>query len=310
VIDVVAEVNKAFARRGTDIDGIVIGVSVGDQMTVAACVSWPTGEPAAATNTFYAASLTKQLLGLLTAISIEAGDIALVDSLRTWLPSLPSWTTPVTIGHLLHPTSGLPRELPPGAEQRTDISVLDAIRRLNGPTSVPGSRFEYSNEGYVLLALVLEQAMGAPIEQLADNHIFAPLGMGSSSLERAARVPVADEPPPPATIGDGGWWTNIHDLLTLLNSLNSGSFGRASARLLERGKLADGTSIDYAWGVPAITIDGVLTASHGGSWQRWQSKTLRLPSRNIAVAIAGRTSDALAISDLGNDLAARAIRAR
>ncbi|BDZ49707.1 D-alanyl-D-alanine carboxypeptidase [Frondihabitans sucicola] len=310
MIDVAAEVNRAFAQRDANMYGIVGGVSVGDDMTVAACGSWPTGEPAGATTTFYAASLTKQLIGLLTAISVEAGDIALDDSLRTWLPSLPSWTTPITIGHLLHHTSGLPRELPPLAGQRSDSSVLDAITRSNGPTSLPGSRFEYSNDGYVLLALALEQAMGAPIEQLADQRIFAPLGMDSSSLDRATPVPVADEPPPPATIGDGGWWTNIHDLLTLLHSLNFGAFGRASARLLERGKLADGTSIDYSWGVRTTTIDGVLAASHGGSWQRWQSKTLRLPSRNIAVAIAGRTSDALAISDFGNDLAARAIRAR
>lgn len=255
-----------LGRPGTDVDGIVVGMSLSGKASVVARGTWPDGASVSARSMFYAASLTKQLIGLFAAMSVELGELAAEDSLRRWLPSLPPWTSAVTVDQLLHHTAGFPLHIQPDCEPHTTISVLEAMERLDSPVAPPGSRFEYSNDGYVLLALVLERATGIAIEQLAEQRVFASLGTHSSSLRRAPVVDVANEPTPPSTIGDGGWWTNISDLMTFLEALNAGTFDPAAFRLMERGKLTGGDSIDYAWGVRSIAIEGFLpppTAAHG-----------------------------------------------
>jgi len=308
VIDVAAEVERALARA--DVDGVVVGVSVAGERVVLARGVWADGAPASAESTFYAASLTKQLVGLLVAMSVERGELGLHDPARRWLPALPSWAADVTVEALLHHTAGVPRRVGSARGPRTTKAVLHAVARPEALDAVPGTRFAYSNDGYVLLALVLESATGMPIERLAELRVFLPLDMRASALRRSPLIRVADEPAPPATIGDGGWWTSIDDVLTLLVSLGDGRWDPAARRLTGVGTLADGEATDYAWGVRVIDLDGVCAISHGGSWHRWQSKTLRLPALDLAIVVAARTADGQAVSDLATAVASRVIGAR
>lgn len=60
-----------------------------------------------------------------------------------------------------------------------------------GPLSLefsPGSRWQYSGEGYVLLQNVLETITGKPLEQLAGDEMFRPLGMQHSSFKLNDRI--------------------------------------------------------------------------------------------------------------------------
>lgn len=246
-------------------------------------------------------------MGVLAGIAVDAGELRSDDSLRSWLPALPRWTESATIAQLLHHTSGLPRELSSRTEARSATSVMAAIKALKEPTSPPGTRFEYSNDGYFLLAAILERAAGIPIGQLGTERVFIPLGMNSSHLSRHAHLSPAGEPAPPSTIGDGGWWTTVADVGRLLRHLNQDPSG---TRLMHTGHLLGGETVEYGWGVRVLRIGGLLAASHGGSWQRWQSKTLRIPERECAVVVAARTDDTLAVSDLGTKIAATVSKLR
>lgn len=304
---IAAVVDRALQNAGLGLAGVVIDVARGDEHGVVSRGRWAGGCVPSEDAVFYAASLTKQLIGALTALASDAGELSMEDSVRHWLPELPEWTEAVTIANLLHHTAGLTRELPsPGGVRSTD-SVIAAVAELAEPDALPGTRFEYSNDGYVLLAVILERASGTPVDRLAPERVFTPLGMSNSALSVRALRPVLGEPDPPATIGDGGWWTTVRDVGLLLRHLNRDPIGK---QLMETARLVSGEPVDYAWGVRLIRIGGLAAASHGGSWARWQSKTLRIPERDCTVVIAAQTDDAQAVSDLATDVAAEFSAAR
>ncbi|MCH8488925.1 MAG: beta-lactamase family protein [Oceanicaulis sp.] len=64
---------------------------------------------------------------------------------------------------------------------------------LNAPGSAPGE-FLYSNAGYVVAALMLETAAGAPYEALMAREVFGPLGMDSAGWGPPGRAGAADQP--------------------------------------------------------------------------------------------------------------------
>lgn len=279
----------------------MVEVSLGAEREAVSYGRWVDGAPPSANSVFYAASLTKQLMGTMTAIASDEDELRTDDSVRHWLPELPRWTQGATIAQLLHHLAGLPRELPSLNSARSTSTVLAAVETLIEPANPPGARFEYSNDGYVLIAAILERAAGIPIERLAAKRVFTPLGMKNSLLSTRPRISIAGEPNPPATIGDGGWWTTAADVGRLLRHLNHDAHGK---RLMETGQLIGGEDIDYGWGVRVLHIDGLLAASHGGSWARWQSKTLRIPERDCAIVVVARTDHAQTVSDLATELAA------
>jgi hypothetical protein len=74
----------------------------------------------------------------------------------------------ITVRHVLTHTTGLPNWRPEG----------HPLQPLRGP----GQRWGYSGEGFVLLQEHLQQRSGMPIARLAEDRVFAPLGMGQSCL--------------------------------------------------------------------------------------------------------------------------------
>lgn len=298
--DIGSEAAQALARAKPNLDGAIVEVSRGREHSVVSYGRWADESSPSADSLFYAASLTKQLIGLLVAIAVDSGELDPGDSLRTWLPTLPPWTAAATVSQLLHHTAGLPREMHSHDGARSTCSTLASVEALTVPAAPPGARFEYSNDGYVLLALIVEKAAGRPIARLADNRIFTPLGMTHSTLTTRPCVTVPEEPDPPSTIGDGGWWTTVTDVGRLLRHLNRDVLG---ARVMETRPLTGGQPTDYGWGVRVVRIGERLAASHGGSWERWQSKTVRIPSCDCAVVVAARSSNAQTVSGLGTELA-------
>ena len=75
----------------------------------------------------------------------------------------------------------------------------------------PGARFSYSNGGYVLLGLALEEVAGCPFHALVEERVLRPCGMADSGFFRFDRLPpcVANGY---VDTGDGRWRTNVHTL--------------------------------------------------------------------------------------------------
>lgn len=113
---------------------------------------------------FVIGSLSKQITAALVLREIEKGKLSLNQSIKAYVPSLPSeWGDEITIANLLNHTSGLVR---PGKELAHS----------------PGSSFRYSNWGYDLLAQATEEVTGQSYSQLVQslfdscslNQSFAP----------------------------------------------------------------------------------------------------------------------------------------
>jgi CubicO group peptidase (beta-lactamase class C family) len=246
----------------------------------------------------YAASIAKQVIGVLLSQQVEAGALDEGRTLNSYVEDLPAWAGQIRVRHLIHHTSGLPPTRSP-AEAADNHKVLAFLRGCQGLTTQPGSTYVYSNVGYIFLAEILNRLTGSSVEHLAHSTLFTPLGMAGTTLGSQLPITRSGHTQPPATVGDGGLWTTAEDLLRWNDAMNAHHFGRAvHVRAETPGTLTDGTPLDYAWGIRVIDHRGRRTLSHGGSWPTWSAKTIRQPDQGISVAILTASEDAEAVTSL------------
>jgi CubicO group peptidase (beta-lactamase class C family) len=179
----VADISSFLAERiaAGDFPSAVYLIAEKDHEVFADALGNAVTEPqriAATLDTVYdLASLTKPLItGLLCARRVEAGELALDDSVSHYLPEFDrSDKRPITLKHLLTHTSGLPawRPLYQLAEGQPD-RVLAAVANLDLEYQ-PGTRVVYSDLGFIILGKLLEQLAGKSLVELAQIEIFQPL---------------------------------------------------------------------------------------------------------------------------------------
>jgi CubicO group peptidase (beta-lactamase class C family) len=129
-----------------------------------------TERPAAGDTVFEAASISKAIAAYAAMRLVEQGVISLDEPVNQYLsqPWLPpsAYADQITLRQLLSHTSGLSNQVNP-----VNKSIIFP----------PGERFEYSGVGFLYLQEVMEQATGKPLEQIAQELVFSPLEMDSSS---------------------------------------------------------------------------------------------------------------------------------
>lgn len=274
----------------------------------------PDAGPVTGATTFYAASTTKQLVGVLVARAVLDGRIDPDSGIGAYLPGLPTWTGPVRVQHLLHHTAGLPQ--PPALAEalghadgmtswwRLDnAAVLDALHLVEPPSVAPGRAFAYDNTGYVVLAELLRAVEGSDVAGLVRSTVAEPLGLAGSWLGGPAPALVPDQDPPPQTVGDGGLWTCLDDLMTWLEAMNADRLGSDLSALVQTpGRLVDGTTLDYAWGIGTRSGPAGPVFFHGGHWPGWAAMTVRCPAARTAVTVLGVTEDAATLQAAAREL--------
>lgn len=138
---------------------------------------------------FRLASMGKIFTGTAVVQLIQAGKVRLSDPIGKFLPDYPNAeVAKVTIEQLLTHTGGTGDIFTPEFMARADqVETLQDYVDLFGtraPLSAPGSRYAYSNYGYVLLGRVIEAASGESYYDYLQHHIFDPLGMTSTGFWR------------------------------------------------------------------------------------------------------------------------------
>jgi CubicO group peptidase (beta-lactamase class C family) len=153
-------------------------------------------EPHRATlDTIYdLASLTKPLVtGLLCARLVQSGKLNINSPIADQLPEFarPDKQS-ITIEHLLTHTSGLPAWRPLYLLADNKEQVLEAIANQQLEYKV-GERVVYSDLGFITLGFLLQRVTGKPIVELAQNEIFASLGLSYTFFNptQAARTGIA-----------------------------------------------------------------------------------------------------------------------
>jgi len=145
--------------------------------------------PVTPATTFDAASLTKVLATAPSVLILaEQGRIGLDDKLVKYFPDCAGGgKETLTIRQLLTHSSGLPAGLPadPAWTGRATAHKLACDQAV---THAPGTFFRYSDINYVLLGQVVEKVTGTPLDDYAQSHIFAPLGMRNTGYLPLRRV--------------------------------------------------------------------------------------------------------------------------
>jgi CubicO group peptidase (beta-lactamase class C family) len=163
--------------RAAPVPGAVFGALRGHK------VSWitPLGvraagspEPVTAATLFQAASLTKQVTTHPAFSLRAAGKLDFDRPLVSYLDDLPNQAArAVTLRHVLSHSSGFPNWRFAEASK----PVPDLV-----PAFTPGSKFQYSGEGFFYLQRILEKVGGTGIGQIFHDLVFQPLGMSSSTM--------------------------------------------------------------------------------------------------------------------------------
>src|SRR5436190_12410759 len=227
----------------------------------------------------YAGSLAKQITGACAALLAQNGTLDLEAPIADWLAELPRWSRTIRVRHLIHHTAGLPttetvwEQMTRAKESDwTSDGVLAALSTMHELEHQPGAAYAYSNVGYICLARILERLSGADLGTFAEKHLFEPLQMRATTLwsgpAPSPPTAVLAEPlrsPAPLSVGDGGLWTSVRDLLRWNEALLADTLGLAAA-LHTPGALDNGTPLDYAWGVRVYHVGSNRVESHGGSW--------------------------------------------
>lgn len=140
---------------------------------------------------FRIASVAKTFIGALFLRLTRSGKLSLDDPASRWLPGFPR-SGEFTLRMLLNHTSGLgeytkrPYEaLVRDAQRDYSNGELVAYMAAIKPLFVhkPGTAWEYSNTGYVLLGVIAERAGGAPLSTLLEQHVLTPAGLRETTWD-------------------------------------------------------------------------------------------------------------------------------
>jgi len=139
---------------------------------------------------FELASAAKPVTAALVMQLADSGMLKLDDSVLRWLPELPAAWETITLRHLLAQSAGVPdymRQINASTLMELDGLTNDKLLqrwrsdpRLN---FLPGTKTQYSNSNYVLLAEIIARACGTPYGQCMRQRMFEPLGMTHTRVE-------------------------------------------------------------------------------------------------------------------------------
>lgn len=252
-------------------------------------------------SSFYLASVSKQFLAFAVLLAEKQGKLSIDDPVGRHVEGLPAHTAAVTLRQLLHHTGGVRDYLMLGSlaglstdHVWTERAALRAIARQKALNFAPGSEHLYSNSGYVLLSLAMQKAIGGKLDGWMKENVWTPLGMTNSRWQHDHADPVPARAtgyigPIGAsgwkignsmldTIGDGGMYSSLEDLLRWAANFEEGKLG---ASLLDR--MSQPVAKEYGMGLARSKYRGLETVAHGGALAGYRTMVFRIPARKFTV---------------------------
>ena len=297
---------------------------------------------------FRIGSVSKQFTTMAIAILEEKDELSFEDEMKVHIPDLVDYGEKVTINHMIHHFSGLGdyeymdypgrfknavgEEFRWGNEDYlTNKEFHDLIKTLP-LIRKPEKKFHYSNTGYVLLALVAENASGMSLREFAEKEIFKPLGMNNSFFNddvnlpfknRAdAYTPIDDESDKYkinvtnlSWVGDGGVYTSLNDFIKWDENFYENKLSMGGESLIQTMEMTfEETKVSkrnqkmdkekenentYAFAQNLAYYNGYKRWSHSGSWVGWLAHYARFPELRFSTVVFCNTNeiDATIISD-------------
>ena len=260
-------------------------------------------------------SVSKQFTAMAIMMLEEEGRLDYDDPITRFLPELSRIGDEITIRQLLNHTGGLPDYYDvivevSGVERPLTRHALDVYSGWGEPLFVPGERFEYSNPGYELLALIVEKASGEVFGEFVEERIFARLGMTSSVVldDRGPKLAkraygyridgdgfaLNDDDPLNYIIGSGGVYSSVEDLYRWDQALYGEQLvSKASlAEAFSPVRLNSGEEYPYGFGWGFDEHLGRRRIAHGGSWVGFQTYIGRYVDDHFSVIVLANLAEA------------------
>lgn len=268
------------------------------------------GIPLQPDSVFYVGSVSKQFVAFSILLLEEEGNLSLDDDIRLYLPDFPDYGQTITLRHLLHHTSGLRDYLElwllAGRDYLDKVPIEEAYELVKAQRTLnfmPGTRHLYSNSCYLLFPLIVEKVTGRKFKDFAKERIFDPLGMASTHFhdDNTHLIPgraFAYRQNGDGTfgnlhmrfdlVGSGGLYSTVEDLAKWDANFYDNKLGGGRPlidRMLENGRLNDGSEVDYAAALVNGEYRGLRTVSHSGALGGYRAQLLRFPGERFSVAI-------------------------
>ncbi|PZR29171.1 MAG: serine hydrolase [Citrobacter freundii] len=264
---------------------------------------------------FYIASLSKSMTAIAIALMAENGLLSFDDQAIKFVENLPAYARNITIRQLLNHTAGI-RDYENILKTKglTNNDVIYWLHGQDGLAFAPGTKFQYSNSGYIILSLIIEKVSKMTYSGFLKSNIFDPLHMHHTTVYESGTV-IADkaigynkneqvDDYSILTTGDGGIYSTVEDLYKLHNALRTDQLlSKESIRLLYQTPiLQDGTNSEYGAGWFIEKTDGGIITQHTGGLAGFRSLFWRdLKNGNTIIALTNK-GDAFPVFDFQNDI--------
>jgi D-alanyl-D-alanine carboxypeptidase len=281
--------------------------------------------PASPEMRYSIGSVSKQFTAAAILLLQEQGKLSLDDKVSKFFPEL-TRANEITVRQLLSHTSGYsdywPQDYVPPFMSRpaTSRKILDAWARK--PLDFePGTKWQYSNTGYVVAGAIVEKVSGAPLLQFLREKVFVPLGMKSITDIDEGRLTESDPvgyqrfalgPPRVAPKEGKGWLFAAAELAMTAEDLAKWDISLIEEKILKPSSyrefegevvLKNGLGTRYALGLFVRSEAGRRSLSHGGEVSGFTSENVVFPEERVAVVALSNQDAAGAASDIAHGVA-------
>jgi len=286
-----------IARNGTPVLAEAYGLSDREHQT-----------PNTLRTRFRIGSMNKMFTATGALQLVQAGKLGLNDPLGKYLTDYPNkdLAAKVTVYHLLTHTGGTGDIFGPEfSTHRQELRTLDDYVKLYGSRPLrfePGSKWEYSNYGFILLGVIIEKVSGQSYYDYVRDRVYNPAGMTSSGSEPEdqavgdrsvgyTRMGGGAEHPNTETLpyrgtSAGGGYSTVADLLKFANALEAHELIEARyTEMLTTGKVDTPGGGRYAFGFDDHTANGIRCFGHGGGAPGMNGELEICPTAGYVVAV-------------------------
>ena len=310
---------------GNNFLGAVL-IAKGDKILVSrgyGNASYEFGVANTASTRFHIASVSKPFTAACILLLEQRNMLQVSDPISRFLPDFP-YAGKITLEHLLTHTSGIANvnSLPDyDAASRFPQTPASLIKLFqNKPLNFePGTKYEYSNSNYNILAFVIEQVSGKSYGQFLEENLFSPLALadtghdgtatdlikngaigyqprGLTDLERAPYIDWS------AKTGNGSLYSTTADLFRFVRAYRTG-------RILPQSVVdriwTEKPGNNYGWFVRKKR--GLLAIGSNGRSPGFTSSVEYYPGQDLTVIVLSNSYSPVSQSPISDDLAALAI---
>jgi len=252
--------------------------------------------------------MNKMFTAVATLQLVQNGKLDLTAPFGNYLTDYPNKdvASKVTIEQMLSHTGGTGDIFGPEFDKnRLELKTLQDYVKLygnRGPEFEPGSRWQYSNYGFLLLGVIVEKVSGQNYYDYVRDHIFTPAGMIATGSEPEDQV-VADrsvgymradgtgwqrntDTLPYRGTSAGGGYSTVEDLLKFATALQTNQLLKPQyTEMLTTGKVKTPNGGKYAYGFQEATVSGTRCFGHGGGAPGMNGELKICPGPGYVIAV-------------------------